>query len=176
MSEPRGRQVLGTGGYLRLVVDRGWEYAERTRGLEAVAVIAVTTSDELILTEQFRIPIGRKVIDLPAGLVGDEGEEDLVPAARRELEEETGYRARTLRRVFTGPTSAGLSNELVNFLLASGVRKVSGGGGIAGENITVHLVPVDGALRWLERYGRRRGTVSPNVYAALAILMQQRRR
>ena len=66
------RRVLAEGRYLRMVTENGWEYAERSRGLEAVAIIAVTTGGELILTEQYRVPLKCNVIDLPAGLVGDE--------------------------------------------------------------------------------------------------------
>ncbi|MBX3441269.1 MAG: NUDIX hydrolase [Planctomyces sp.] len=172
MAKRAKRSVLAEGRYLRLVAEGGWEFAERSRGLEAVAVIAVTPQRELILTEQFRIPLGRNVIDLPAGLVGDDLEHDsLAAAALRELEEEVGYRARSVKLVFSGPTSAGLSNEVVNFLLARGVRRVGPGGGVAGERIAVHLVPVDKVLSWTKRRGRRDGVLtSPNVLAALALL------
>jgi ADP-ribose pyrophosphatase len=168
------RKVLAEGRYLRMVIENGWEFAERSRGLAAVAMIAVTEAGELILTEQFRVPLGKNVIDLPAGLVGDDEEgEELVVAAKRELEEETGFRASRMKRVFSGPTSAGLSNEVVNLLVARGVRKVGDGGGVAGESITVHLVPIGNVLKWCRRYERRTGgMISPNVVAALALLAE----
>ncbi len=168
------RKVVAEGKYLRMVTENGWEYAERSRGLEAVAIIGVTAGGELILTEQFRVPLKRSVIDLPAGLVGDEdADDDLLLAAKRELEEETGYRASRMRRVFGGPTSAGLSNEVVNLLLAGGLKKVGDGGGVAGESIRVHLVPVAEVLKWCRRRERRDGVVtSPNVVAALALLAE----
>lgn len=168
------RKVVAEGRYLRMVTENGWEFAERSRGLSAVAMIAVTDAGELILTEQFRVPLGKMVIDLPAGLVGDEeAGEELVVAAKRELEEETGYRATRMKRVFSGPTSAGLSNEVVNLLLARGVRKVGEGGGVAGESIAVHLVPVGEVLKWCRRYERRTGgMIAPNVIAALGLLAE----
>jgi ADP-ribose pyrophosphatase len=168
------RKVVAEGRYLRMVVENGWEFAERSRGLAAVAIIAVTEQGELILTEQFRVPLGKTVIDLPAGLVGDEeADEQLLSAAKRELEEETGYRASRMKKAFSGPTSAGLSNEVVNLLLARGVKKVAAGGGVAGEAITVHLVPVGDVLKWCRRYERRTGgMVSPNVVAALGLLAE----
>jgi ADP-ribose pyrophosphatase len=170
------RRVLAEGKYLRMVAENGWEFAERSRGLEAVAVIAVTGDDELILTEQYRVPLKRNIIDLPAGLVGDDDEaDDLLLAAKRELEEETGYRAARVKRVFGGPPSAGLSNEVVNLLVASGVKKVGDGGGVAGESITVHLVPVDEVLPWLRRRERKGVLTSPNVIAALALLADAKR-
>jgi ADP-ribose pyrophosphatase len=170
------RTVVAEGRYLRMVNDRGWEFAERSRGLAAVAIIAVTPDNELILTEQFRIPLQKPVIDLPAGLVGDEEEgEDLVVAAKRELIEETGYQAARMKVVFSGPTSAGLSNEVVNLLLAGGVKKIGDGGGIAGEAITVHLVPVEKVLGWCRRFEKRKGGLtSPNVVAALALLAERK--
>jgi ADP-ribose pyrophosphatase len=174
MKRSAQRTIMAEGRYLRLVNSSGWEFAERSRGLEAVAVIAVTRDNELILTEQFRVPLGKSVIDLPAGLVGDEGADTLEAAAARELEEETGFKARRFRKVFSGPTSAGLSNEVVNLLMASGVTRVGEGGGVSGESIKVHLVKLDRLVRWLRKYERTGGMVSPNVLVALALLQNRR--
>ena len=167
---------MAEGRYLRLVNVSGWEFAERSRGLEAVAIMAVTRDNELILTEQYRVPLGKTVIDLPAGLVGDEGEDTLEAAAARELEEETGFRAKRFRKVFSGPTSAGLSNEVVNLLTASGVTRVGDGGGVSGESIKVRLVKLERLVAWLRSYERRTGgMVAPNVYVAKALLELRRR-
>ena len=89
-------KTLYAGRWLRLVADGHWEYVTRNRDVEAVAIVAVTDDRQLLLVEQFRIPLGRICIELPAGLVGDdpghEGE-GLDIAASRELLEETGYQA-----------------------------------------------------------------------------------
>jgi len=121
-------------------------------------VVPLTAERRLLFVEQHRAPLRRKVIEFPAGLVGDEPgfhEEDILQAARRELIEETGYQAATLRLVSTSATSPGLTNELVRFVLASDLTKVGKGGGTPSEDIRVHEVPLGEARAWLtEREGQ----------------------
>jgi len=114
-----------------LVLERdGWQYVERKKGKEAVAVIAETEKGELILTEQFRKPLNARVLDFPAGLVGDgEGSSDPAETARRELEEETGYVCDSVELLVKGPTSAGITSEIVSIYRARGVRKIGGRSG-----------------------------------------------
>ena len=50
----------------------GWEFVERKTATEAVAIVAVTEAGEVVLTEQYRRPVDARVIDWPAGLIGDE--------------------------------------------------------------------------------------------------------
>src|SRR6188508_2618009 len=70
-----------------------WEYAGRARGIRAAVIVALDGGD-VILVEQYRVPIGKVCLELPAGLIGDEDEsEHDLDCARRELEEETGYTA-----------------------------------------------------------------------------------
>jgi ADP-ribose pyrophosphatase len=128
----------------------GWEFVERKSTREAVAVIAVTADDEVILTEQYRRPVDMRVIDWPAGLVGDEkGHSDPAETAKKELEEETGYRCGSVERLAHGPSSPGIVSELVAFYRAYDVEKQGGGGGVGGEDITVHLVPRARVAEWL---------------------------
>src|SRR5688500_20256691 len=84
-----------------LVLERDdWQYVERRKAKEAVAVLAETDAGQIVLTEQYRKPLQRRVVDFPAGLVGDEGDNtDPANVARRELEEETGYTRSEERRV-----------------------------------------------------------------------------
>jgi len=138
-----------------LVLERDdWQYVERRKGKEAVAVIAETDEGELILTEQFRKPLNARVIDFPAGLVGDEGNDDPEETAKRELEEETGYACDSVELLAKGPTSPGITSEIVSIYRARGVRKTGEGGGVGGESITVHRVPLREIARWAQEKQR----------------------
>ena len=136
-----------------LVLERdGWQFAERKKGKSAVAIIATTDDGRLILTEQSRKPVGAKVIDWPAGLVGDEDDsEDPAETAKRELEEETGYTCERVELLADGPTSPGITSETLRLYRAHGVRKHGKGGGVGGEKIEVHLVPANDVERWLRK-------------------------
>ncbi|MGH8129202.1 MAG: NUDIX hydrolase, partial [Gammaproteobacteria bacterium] len=143
------------------------EYVERTNARGVAVIVAVTPTDELLLVEQYRLPVARPVIELPAGLVGDLGpDEPLVEAARRELIEETGYRAERMEVLAEGPTTAGLSNEITTFCAAHDLTRVGPGGGDASENITVHPVPLSGLHDWL-RAQSERVAIDPKLYAGL---------
>ena len=147
------KQTLYEGQWLRLVRIGHWESCERThaQGM-AVIVIAVTPADEVLFGEQFRIPLGARTIERPAGLVGDAHAEDtLVDAARRELVEETGWEPGSVEVLLVGPTSSGMSNERIAFVRARDLVKVGAGGGVGDEGITVHAVPRREAPAWLMR-------------------------
>jgi ADP-ribose pyrophosphatase len=175
MNQEHRSQVLAEGRFVRLVRRDGWEWAERTNNSGVVAIVAITAEAEIVLTEQYRLPVGARVLEPPMGLSGDlDGaeSEDLHEAARRELLEETGYAAARLEWLGEGPTSAGLTNEVVTFFLARGCRRVARGGGDESEDIEVHVVPLDQADAWLE--GKRASGVllDPKVFAALYFAKQ----
>ena len=102
-------KTVWEGKYLRVRISGNWEYAERPNSPAGVVIIAVTAEGKLLLTEQFRVPLQRNVIELPAGLAGDEeyGGEEFAEAAQRELREETGYEAEEWEQLVSGPASAG---------------------------------------------------------------------
>lgn len=119
-----------------------WQYVERKKSRGAAAVLAETDDGEVILTEQYRRPLNARVIDFPAGLIGDEEPDtDGARTAKKELEEETGYTCESVELLFRGPTSPGITSEMVSLYRARGVRKVGKGGGVGGEDITVHVIP-----------------------------------
>jgi ADP-ribose pyrophosphatase len=170
MSEPT---VLAAGRHLRFVVQDGWEYVERA-GVSGIAVIVgVTREDRLLLVEQYRRPVGGRVLELPAGLAGDvagQEFEDLADAARRELLEETGYEAETMTRLAEGPPSVGVTSEVVTFFRAEGLRKTGLGGGDVTESIVVHEVPSSEVDAFLRRQAAAGLQVDPKVYAGLYLL------
>lgn len=121
----------------------GWEYVTRPGIKGCVAILALTDDRRVILTEQYRPPVGRQVIELPAGLAGDiplQEDEPLVVAAQRELKEETGYVAKNWTMLLEGTSSAGMTDERVTIFLATGLTKMTEGGGVGDENIRVHYV------------------------------------
>jgi len=159
------------GKYLRLVKRGHWEYAERTNAGSAVIVIAVTPEDKLLFVEQFRVPMGAPTIEMPAGLVGDlDAHDTMEAAARRELLEETGWQASEVKVLMVGPTSSGMSNELIAFVRARGLTRIHAGGGDDSEDITVHEVPVADAPRWLTEKMAAGYSMDPKLWAGLWLL------
>ena len=129
-----------------------WDYVRRPQAELCVGVLAVTDAREIVLVEQFRIPVGRRIVELPAGIFGDEpahAGETPAECAARELFEETGYRAGTIRPLLVSPTSAGMTSEWTHLFLATGLVREHGGGGVAHEEIRTHHVPLDGIRDWL---------------------------
>jgi ADP-ribose pyrophosphatase len=161
---------LARGRFLRFVVRDGWEFADRVGITGIVGVVAVTDDRKLLLVEQHRRPVGAAVLELPAGLVGDEAgteHEGLVDGARRELREETGFVAANWEVVASGPTSPGTTSEIIALLLATGLTRVGPGGGQGGELLTVHEVPLDGAEAWLRAREKTGVLVDLKIYAGL---------
>lgn len=174
---PQSPEIMAEGRFLRLVKQGRWEYAERPHTRGAVAVIATTDADELVLIEQHRVPLGRACVELPAGLAGDLDDdpgEAFIDAARRELLEETGYHARTVTHLFPAVTSPGLTNESIDLYRATGLTRHHDGGGIGHEQITVRLVPIIQAERWLAERAAAGLAVDIKAYAAAALVKAER--
>jgi ADP-ribose pyrophosphatase len=142
-------KVVWQGKYITAKVRGTWEYVGRSRGIRAAVILAIDTDergeDHVILVEQFRVPLGRNCVELPAGLIGDEEHvegEDAAIAAARELEEETGYRAGRMEVIGDFWSSPGMVSESYTLIRAHDLTKVGEGGGVPGEDITVHRVPL----------------------------------
>ena len=157
------------GRYLSLKEVDGWEYVTRPNAHAVAVLAAVTPEREIVLVEQFRKPVDARVIELPAGLVGDQGEPDepILEAAGRELIEETGFEAESLELLMQCPTSSGMTDEIISFVMASGLKKVGPGGGDDSEDIETHVVPLDEIDDWLESRRLAGSPLDPKIFTAL---------
>jgi len=147
-----------------------WDFAKRPNADACVGILAVTPADEVVLVEQFRIPVQKKVIEVPAGLVGDEEEfrgEAMAETAARELLEETGYRPGKIELLLATPTSAGMTPELTHLFLATDLVKETDGGGTEHEDIKVHLVPRSELRTWLKAKESEGYLIDFKIHASL---------
>ncbi|AYJ88025.1 NUDIX hydrolase [Sphingomonas paeninsulae] len=135
-----------------------WEYVGRARNIGAAVIVAIA-DDHVLLVEQYRVPLQAQCLELPAGLVGDETEgEDIATSAARELEEETGWRPDHIELLGTYASSPGMVSETFTLVKAHGLTKVGEGGGVEGEDITVHRIALADVPAFIERK-RRDGIV-----------------
>lgn len=146
MQNDEEERIVWQGKFVTAKVKGKWEYVSRSRGIRAAVILAIDEADHVILVEQFRVPLGKVCVELPAGLIGDGDDVAEAPemAAARELEEETGYRAERMETIGEFWSSPGMVSESFTLLRAHGLTKVGPGGGTPGENITVHRVPLAG--------------------------------
>lgn len=165
-------EVRYGGRFLKMVSRDGWEFVERVGVAGVVGIVAVTEDRKLLLVEQFRPPVERRVIELTAGLAGDladAADEPLENAVQRELEEETGYRAGHVRFLGESPTSAGLTSETICMFEATGLERVSDGGGEGSESIIVHEIELSRLRMWLAEQVESGWMVDLKIHAGLAM-------
>jgi len=126
-------EIVHSGRYLEFRVDT-IERADGSRGTRdvvghpgAVAVLALDARGRLLLVRQWRIPAGQALLEIPAGTldIEDGVTEDPDVAVRRELEEETGHRAATWRKLASFWTAPGFASELMHLYLATGLDGVA---------------------------------------------------
>ena len=149
MSEPI--ETPWEGRFIAVKTQGKWEYVSRTRGIQAAVILAIDDGD-VILVEQYRVPLGQRCLELPAGLVGDEDPDITVEAtAIKELEEETGFTAERIERLGDFYASPGMVAESFTLVRAHGVRRIGEGGGDEHEDINVHFVPRPDIPNFLEQ-------------------------
>jgi ADP-ribose pyrophosphatase len=155
-------KTIYRGSYLTFRIDT----VERTDGSRAerevvghpgaVAILAIDESDRVLMVRQYRAPAGRILLEIPAGTldVNDLGViEDPDIAAPRELEEETGYRAGSLRLLTSFWTAPGFATELMHLYLATDLRRADDArlSPDEDERLEVEWVPLGDAIAAVER-------------------------
>jgi len=156
-------RVVHQGHYLTFRVDT-IERADGSRAERdvvghpgAVAILAVDPDGEVLLVRQFRVPAGRVLLEIPAGTLDVDAAtgaiEDHALAARRELEEETGYRAGTWRHLASFWTAPGFATELMHLWLATDLRPADGErlGPDEDEHLRLERMPLRDAVAATER-------------------------
>jgi ADP-ribose pyrophosphatase len=168
MPEPADSRPAYRGRHVR-VDEEEWTGIgpwEVVRPLDAVAVVPLTPSGDVILIRQFRPPVRRAVLEVPAGLLDVEGE-DPRDCAARELMEETGYRHRSLAPLGGVHTSVGHSSEFVHLFLAETEERPSGA---AEEDVELVRSP------FREMVARARDGHVEDAKTALGLLLADARR
>lgn len=163
-------RVVAATKYLRLIDRDGWFFVDRPNAHGVTVIVAVTDDHRLVLVEQHRPALGGPVIELPAGLAGDDLEqagEALEMAARRELLEETGYTCARMDPIVHCASAPGLASEVLTLFRATGLEKTGPGGGLACEGITVHEIPLAEVPTWLKARSDAGALVAIKVYAGL---------
>jgi ADP-ribose pyrophosphatase len=164
-------EILYVGKFVSVVKEGNWEYLTRnteTGGI--VSILPITENNEVVLVEQFRIPVNSNVIECPAGVIGDDDtNETPLECAKKELLEETGYTSDNWICIYASPKSPGLITEIDHKFIARDCKKVAGGGGVETEDITVHVISLDHIDDWL-RLKSKTKLVSGGIYGGLYFL------
>lgn len=145
MQDDDAEQIAWSGRFIQARTKGKWEFVTRARGIKAAVILAIDDTGHVLLVEQFRVPLGKPCLELPAGLIGDDDSfegEDAAAAAGRELEEETGYSAQRIEVIGEFYSSPGMVGESFTLVRAHGLTRTGPGGGTDGEDITVHRVPL----------------------------------
>ncbi len=152
-------QIAWAGKFITAKTRGRWEYVGRARGIRAAAILALDEDADgrrhVILVSQYRVPLGQFCLEVPAGLIGDDEDrrnEGAREAAIRELKEETGYVADRMEVLGEFYSSPGMVSECFTLLRATGLAKVSEGGGVSEEDIAVHRVPLDELSDFVSRW------------------------
>lgn len=179
MKESDQPQIVAEGKHIRLMKRGSWEYAARKNISGIVGILAVTDEGKILLVEQPRPPLGKNVIEIPAGLAGDvvgHETEELAQAARRELLEETGYEATEMEWISEGAVSAGITDEIIALFRATGLTKKTTAIGDGSEQITLHEVPLEKVHGWLDEQRGAGKVIDLKVYSGLYFAKSRDRR
>lgn len=163
--------LLWQGKYLEIRKSGTWEYAARIGAMAAAVIVAITDAGEIVLVEQFRHAHGARTIELPAGLIGDTDAGDTpAAAAARELHEETGFVAANWEDFGAFATSPGMSSEVFQLFRATGLTRAGPGGGVDGEDIVVHVVPLAEVTAFIAAQRRAGHVIDCRLIIALGLI------
>ena len=112
-------------------------------------IVALTRNDEVVMVKQYRHGAGDVLLEFPGGVV--EMDEDPMVGARRELLEETGYQASEWIQVGQMYPNPALQTNTLYCYLALDAEKVSGQNLDAGEDIEVHIMPLQELIEIAKR-------------------------
>lgn len=144
-------ETMWQGKFITAKKQGRWEYVSRARGIRAAVIVAIDEEGHLILLDQYRVSLGRRCLEMPAGLIGDEeAGEPMEIAAARELEEEAGYRPARIESLGEYFSSPGMVTESFTLVRAHGLTRVSEGGGTHEEDIIVHHVKINEVPAFVE--------------------------
>lgn len=162
--------LMYEGKFIDVISRSGWEYVKRKKSRGAVIILAVTENKDLILVRQYRIPLGCLSLEIPAGIIGDIPgleKEQIEEAAKRELLEETGYEAKTIKNLGKFVSSPGLSSESFTLCKAEDITKVNDGGGDETESIEVIKIPIISVPQYVEHERKKGIAIDAKIFTAL---------
>lgn len=166
MGEEPAERVERYAGPIFRVETLRWPDRERdvVRALGATGVLPLTAGGEVLLVRQLREAVGERLLEIPAGLHDVEGEPP-EETARRELEEETGYRAGSIERLGRIHTSPGFVDEVCELFVATGCERA----GEPEEGIELVPLALDDAVAMVER-----GEITDSKTVAALLLADRR--
>ena len=161
------------GRFLSLREINDWEFVTRANATGVVGIFAFTSDQQVILVEQYRRPVKSRVLEICAGLIGDEEDfanESITDCASRELIEETGFTAGKMSPLLNSPTAAGMTDEMTYFFLAEGCVKTGKGGGVGGEDIITHIVDLEDLSHFMKTKEQAGVLVDSKIHACLGAI------
>jgi ADP-ribose pyrophosphatase len=147
-AEPRSSRTIFSGRVLEVRLE-SWPAGERevVRHPGACAIVAITSSQDVLLVRQFREAVRRELLEIPAG-IRDVAGESAATCAARELMEETGYRASTIEPLGSVLTSPGFADERIDLFLARAADEPEAAA--QEDGVEVVRLPYRDALRAIE--------------------------
>ncbi len=148
-----------------------WETMERKTYGRIVGVIGVTQKEEIVLVKSYRVPLKSYVLELCAGLI-DHKKEREEKAARREFLEETGYQAKKIERLVSGPFDTGRAGDEMVIFLATNIVKTKNQSLEEAEDIEVVKIPFKKAYQTLTNPPRNL-KIDIKLFGVLYLLRQR---